>query len=292
MKAAIYGRTHEANRSINVQQLFDTLHTSGFEIYIYQPLYDFIKDSITIKGNYKLFNRHEDIDGKVKFLFSLGGDGTLLETLELVKNASIPVMGINTGRLGFLSSVSKEDITVAIDAVMHNKYVIDKRTMLQLDTDEKFFGDVNYALNDITISKNESSSMLVIHAFLNGKFLNSYYADGLITCTPTGSTAYSLSCGGPIVMPNSGNFVVTPIAPHNLNVRPIIIPDSSVLTLKVEGRSPRYVITLDSRTMALETGTTLTIRKSASHMNIVMLENNDFLSTLRSKLMWGLDKRT
>lgn len=292
MKAAIYGRALESNRSQYIQQLFDKLNDSAVEVLIYEPLYAYIKDSIKIKGKFSLFNKHEEIDGKAKILFSLGGDGTLLETIALVKNAAIPVMGINTGRLGFLSSVSKEEIDFAVDAFIKNKYVIDKRTMMQIDSAEKLFGDVNYALNDITLSKSDSSSMIVIHAYINGEFLNSYYADGLIICTPTGSTAYSLSCGGPIVMPNSENFIITPVAPHNLNVRPIIIPDNSELKLKVEGRNPRFMITLDSRSVAVNNGIELTIKKSASHMNIVKLDNHDFLSTLRSKLMWGLDKRT
>ena len=292
MKAAIYGRSLESNRSDFVQQLFDKLVASDMEVFVYEPLYHFIRDAVHIKGHFIPFNRHEEIDGKADVLISLGGDGTLLDTIELVRTADIPIMGINTGRLGFLASIAKEEVNFAVDALKSGKYVIDKRTMLQLDSAADFFGEVNLALNEITLSRSDSGSMIVVHAYLNDEFLNSYFADGLIISTPTGSTAYNMSCGGPIVMPNSENFVLTPIAPHNLNVRPIIISDKSILKLKVEGRNPRFLATLDSRSMPIETGTELYVRRADSHINIVKLENHDFLTTLRSKLMWGLDKRT
>jgi NAD+ kinase len=292
MIAAIYGRGITSNRSPSVQQLFQRLSAAGVEMLIYGPLYDYIKDSIRITGRFSQFNRYEDIEGKAGVLVSLGGDGTLLDTVELIRNSGIPVMGINTGRLGFLSSISTEEIDLAVATIASDRLLLDKRSMLQLDSAAKFFGDVNRALNDITVSKSDSSSMLTIHAYLNDDYLNSYYADGLIISTPTGSTAYSLSCGGPIVMPNSENFVITPVAPHNLNVRPIIISDSGILRLKVESRSPRFLITLDSRSLSIDSGSEFTVRKAPASMNIVKLENHDFLTTLRGKLMWGLDKRT
>ena len=292
MIAALYGRSLETNKSENITRLFGKLSDAGIGLLVYKPFYDFIKDSVKIKGKFNLFSRHAEIDGKADVLISLGGDGTLLETLEFVKDTAIPVMGVNTGRLGFLSSISTEEINFAVDALVKKKYVIDTRTMLVLDSKKKYFGDVNYALNDITISKSESSSMITTHVYLNNEFLNSYYADGLIISTPTGSTAYSLSCGGPIVMPDSGNFIVTPVAPHNLNVRPIIISDDSILKIKVECRESRFLVTLDSRSMALERGSEFIVKKAGFNMNIVKLEDHNFLSTLRNKLMWGLDKRT
>jgi NAD+ kinase len=291
MIAAIYGRGITSNRSPSIQELFHKLSASGIEMMIFGPLYDYIKDFIRITGRFTQFNSHEEISN-AGLLISLGGDGTLLDTIELIRDSNLPVMGINTGRLGFLSSISTEEIHFAVETIAAGRFLLDKRTMLQLDSAVNLFGDVNRALNDITVSKSDSSSMLTIHAYLNDEYLNSYYADGLIVSTPTGSTAYSLSCGGPIVMPNSENFVITPVAPHNLNVRPIIISDSSILRLKVESRSPRFLITLDSRSLSADSGTEFLVRRSAAAMNIVKLENHDFLTTLRGKLMWGLDKRT
>ena len=291
MKAAIYGRELEANKSKYVQTLFDKMKNAGIEPVIFEPLYKYIKNEIKISQPFSFFNTHDDLKGKVHFLFSIGGDGTLLETLSLIRNSEIPVMGINTGRLGFLSSISKEEIDFAIDAVMARKYMIDKRSLLRLETKTNLFGKVNYALNDITIHKSDASSMISIHVWLDGQFLNTYYANGLIISTPTGSTAYSLSCGGPITMPSSENFIITPVAPHNLNVRPLIISDQSVLKIKVESRSDNPMVTLDSRSETIEGDMDLVIKKESFGINIVKLEDHDFLSTLRNKLNWGVDKR-
>jgi len=292
MKVAVYGRALEANRSQYVQQLFEKMSLSGMEPVIFEPLYNYLKDTVRVSRPFSLFNTYEELFGKVHFLFSIGGDGTLLETLTFVRDSDIPVMGINTGRLGFLSSISKEEIDFAIDAVVRNKYMIDKRSLLCLETPGmQLFGKVNYALNDITIHKSDSSSMISVHAWLDGQFLNNYYADGLIISTPTGSTAYSLSCGGPIVMPSSENFIITPVAPHNLNVRPIIISDQSVLKLNVDSRGAKSMITLDSRSEIIDADIEITIRKENFGINIVKLENHDFLTTLRDKLNWGVDRR-
>jgi NAD+ kinase len=293
MIAAIYGRGITSNRSPSVQQLFHRLSAAGVEMMIYGPLYDYIRDFIRINGKFSIFNTYEDVKRSgAGVLISLGGDGTLLDTVEFTRNTSIPVMGVNTGRLGFLSSISTDEVDLAVETIARDRLLVDKRTMLGLDSAMGLFKPLNIALNDITVSKSDSSSMLTIHAYLNDEYLNSYYADGLIVSTPTGSTAYSLSCGGPIVMPNSENFVITPVAPHNLNVRPIIISDNSTLRLKVESRSPRFLITLDSRSLSADSGTEFVVKKASTTMNIVKLENHDFLTTLRGKLMWGLDKRT
>lgn len=291
MKTAIYGRELEANKSRFVQQLFDKMKSAGIEPVIFEPLYRYIKDDIKISPPFTFFNSHEDITGKVHFLFSIGGDGTLLETLSLIRHSEIPVMGINTGRLGFLSSVSKEEIDFAIDSVIKRKYMIDKRSLIRLETANNLFGKVNYALNDITIHKSDSSSMISIHVWLDGQFLNTYYANGLIISTPTGSTAYSLSCGGPITMPSSENFIITPVAPHNLNVRPLVISDQSVLKLKVESRNENAMVTLDSRSEIIPAGADLIIKKENFGVNIVKMEDHEFLTTLRNKLNWGADKR-
>jgi NAD+ kinase len=227
----------------------------------------------------------------VECLISIGGDGTILDTLTMVQDTMIPVMGINTGRLGFLSSISKEDVSRALEALREGQYSLDKRTLIKLDTTRNLFGDVNYALNELTIHKKDSSSMIIIHTYLNGEYLNSYWADGLIIATPTGSTGYSLSCGGPIVMPQSGNFVITPIAPHNLNVRPIVVSDKFVISLEVEGRSQYFLASLDSRSVTIDASIQLAVRKAEFSMNLIRLNNENFLGMLRNKLMWGHDLR-
>ena len=281
-----------------LQTLVLTLEKAGVEILIYEPFLKEVGNKVKVSAK-NVFSTYQDIKGKVKFLFSIGGDGTLLETVTLVRDSGIPVMGINTGRLGFLSSISKDEIEVAVDAVLKGKYTLEKRTLLELETKEKgqetksakHPSTNNVALNEIAVLKTDTSSMITIHASLNGKFLNSYWADGLIVATPTGSTAYSLSCGGPIVMPDSDNFVITPIAPHNLNVRPVIISSNDIVTLEVEGRNPNFLISLDSRSQNVQPSSKLIIKKAGFLISLVKLDSHDFLSTLRSKLMWGVDKR-
>lgn len=289
MKVAIYGRALSSGSSAEAfQTLFRKLEKAGTEIFVYEPFLKQIGKKINAKNT---FAKHHELKGKVKFLFSIGGDGTLLETVTLVRNLEIPIMGINTGRLGFLSSISKNEIETAVDSVLKGKYSLDKRTLLQLDVKGKLFGDCKFALNEIAVQKTDSSSMITIHASVNGKFLNSYWADGLIVATPTGSTAYSLSCGGPIVMPDSDNFVITPVAPHNLNVRPVIISSNDVVALEIEGRNTSFLLSLDSRAENIQSSGKLIIKKADFLLSLVKLDNHDFLTTLRNKLMWGVDKR-
>jgi NAD+ kinase len=224
-------------------------------------------------------------------MFSLGGDGTLLDTLTFVRHHPILVMGINIGRLGFLADIGKDEIEYAIDSISRGSYVIDRRTLIELESSNNLFGEVNYALNDVTIHKKDTSAMITIHTYINGELLNSYWADGLIISTPTGSTGYSLSCGGPIIMPTSENFVLTPIAPHNLNVRPMVVSDSSVISFEIEGRHEQFFCTLDSRTEPIDSSTQLAVKKSNFTMGLVRLPDHHFLETLRKKLMWGADAR-
>jgi NAD+ kinase len=211
--------------------------------------------------------------------------------LTQVQDSGIPVLGINVGRLGFLSSISKQEITQCLDSLFKGHYTLDKRRLLKLDSSINLFGDVNYALNELTIHKKDSSSMIIINTFINGEYLNSYWADGLIIATPTGSTGYSLSCGGPIIAPHSENFVITPIAPHNLNVRPIVVSDENVISLEVEGRSQYFIASLDARSVTIDSTVSLAIKKSDFTMNLVRIGNDNFLDTLRKKLNWGLDSR-
>lgn len=291
MKVAIYARSTNDNLSEHIQLLFHKLNEHKAVMFLYEPFYNFIKQKLTIAGNIKTFKTHNDIAGKVDYMFSLGGDGTFLETISYVRNSEIPILGINTGRLGFLANVAKTEINAAIDLLVQKKYSIEKRALLCVSKPDNLFGEVNYGLNELTILKKDSSAMVTIHTYINGDYLNSYFADGLIIATPTGSTAYSLSCGGPLVMPGSQNFVITPIAPHNLNVRPLVISDNNIITLKVEGRSPNYLVSLDSRSETIDASIELTIKKADFHIHLVKLENQNFFNTIRNKLLWGLDKR-
>jgi NAD+ kinase len=271
--------------------LFHKLNEYKTEIFIFEPFYHFLKQRINLNGNIKTFGSYSDLNTTIDYMLSLGGDGTLLETLTYIRNLGIPVLGINTGRLGFLANVAKTEISLAIDALAEKKFEIENRALLSVTSPNNLFGEVNYALNELTIFKKDSSSMITIHTYINGAYLNSYFADGLLVATPTGSTAYSLSCGGPIVMPDSQNFIITPIAPHNLNVRPLVIPDSNTIKLKVEGRSSHYLASLDSRNEIIDSSVELTIKKADFSLRLIRLENQNFFNTIRNKLLWGLDKR-
>lgn len=291
MRIAIYGRPTPDNVSEHIQFLFNKLEECAIEIVVYEPFYKFLNQQLNFSAAIKTFNSHTDLKNGVDYVFSLGGDGTFLETLIYVRNSGIPLLGINTGRLGFLANVAKTEISAAIDSLVQQKFTLETRALLSLDTKINLFGDVNYALNELTVMKKDSSAMVTVNAYINGEYLNSYFADGLIVATPTGSTAYSLSCGGPLVMPESQNFVITPIAPHNLNVRPLIISDNNIITLKIIGRSSQYLVSLDSRSETIDSSIELTLKKADFYIQLVKLENQSFFSTIRNKLLWGLDKR-
>jgi len=290
VKIAIYSKEINKKYFPFIENLFRLLNAKQIDFTLYQPFYHLIKKNITLTNKINLFTTHNEIT-EVDYLFSIGGDGTLLEAITFVRNTQIPILGINTGRLGYLSSVSTNEIQLAIDNLVNHQFTLDPRTLLSLHTENNFFGELNFALNEITILKKDSSSMITIHTYLGDDFLNSYWADGLIISTPTGSTAYSLSCNGPIVLPNSGNIIITPIAPHNLNVRPLVIPDDKELKLKIEGRTENFLVTVDSRSKSLPISTSLTIKKSTNYINLIQPEKYNYLYTLRSKLMWGGDKR-
>lgn len=291
MNVAIYCRNiAEADLPL-VQHIVETLHKRGYGIFLHQRFFECIPAGFRIPDPAQMFSGHEDIRNRADYLFSLGGDGTLLDTLTLVRDRNIPVAGINLGRLGFLANIGKEEIEATVDALQQGTYILDRRTLLELVSNKPLFDGVNFALNDITLHKKDSSSMILIHAYLNGQFLNSYFADGLIVASPTGSTGYSLSCGGPIVMPHSETIILTPIAPHNLNVRPIVLPDDSVLSFEVESRSGDYFCTLDSRTESLDATYQIAVRKCSFPLSLIRLSDHQFLDTLRRKLMWGADIR-
>ncbi|MDH4057566.1 MAG: NAD kinase, partial [Cyclobacteriaceae bacterium] len=228
---------------------------------------------------------------KINAFLSIGGDGTLLDSITHVGRAETPILGINTGRLGFLATISKEETEHALQKLFENDFTVDKRAMLRLESNKKLFGDLNFALNDFTVVKKDSSSMITMHTYIDGAFLNSYWADGLIVATPTGSTGYSLSCGGPLVFPRSGNFVITPVSPHNLTVRPIVVSDNSEITFEIEGRSKKFLISLDSRMAIVDASVKLLVKKESFSANLVQFEGQHYFKTLRQKLNWGLDIR-
>jgi NAD+ kinase len=291
MNIAIYGRPVNQSQAVLAENIINALKKSDCKILIHEPYFHFLKRHIGTLEHFELFNTNQDLQQNIDFLFSIGGDGTLLDTVALVKDSKIPIVGVNAGRLGFLSSISMENLENAVESLKKGHYSLDARTLLKLESNHPVFGDENMALNDFTLHKMETSSMITIHAYLNGEYLNSYWADGIIVATPTGSTGYSLSCGGPIIVPQSESFVITPIAPHNLNVRPIVVSDKNVISLEVEGRSQHFMATLDSRSSAIESGFQLAIRKEEYCINLIRLNNENFLNTLRGKLNWGLDKR-
>lgn len=291
MKIALYGRDFNDSVLPFVQEVFDALAANEIEVTVYQKFFDFVKNKLTLPSQISTFSGHKDLLNKADILVSLGGDGTLLDTLALVRDSQIPVIGINFGRLGFLASINKTEIHEAIKALIKGEYSIDKRSLLSLESKTGLFGDENFALNDITIHRRDDSAMMIIYAYMNGEFVNSYWADGLIIATPTGSTAYSLSCGGPIILPSAQNFVITPVAPHNLNVRPIIVPDDVELTFEVEARSTKFLLTCDSRTETVDRSVKININKAKFNINLIRLNNETFLTTLRNKLLWGIDTR-
>ena len=291
MKIAIYSRGIENNQHQDIIQLLDELSLNHVEPVFYQDFFNQFYSAIDIKAKYSTFNSSGDLDKTVDCIMSLGGDGTLLDTVTLVKNSGIPVVGINYGRLGFLANIGKEELHTAVQALINRTYVLDKRTLIHLDADIPLFGDVPYALNEFTLHKKDSSSMIKIHTYLNGEFLNTYWADGLIVATPTGSTGYSLSCNGPVVFPDSGSFVITPVSPHNLNIRPIVVPDNNIISFEVEGRTDGFICSLDSRRELVTKEIQLAVKKEKFGINLIRLNENNFLQTLRNKLSWGLDKR-
>lgn len=291
MKVAIYSRVIDAEQHPDVQQLFDELARNNIRIMIYYPFLETIKSSFQNIENLQVFHKSDDLDESIDFVISLGGDGTLLDTVILVKNKNIPVLGINFGRLGFLAGIGRKELHTAVRALVNRTYVIDKRSLIHLDGNKELFDGVPYGLNEFAIHKTDTSPMIKIHTYLNGEFLNTYWADGVIVATPTGSTGYSLSCNGPVVFPESSSFVITPVAPHNLNVRPIVVPDNYIISFEVEGRADNFICALDSRKEIVDKKILLAVRREVFYISLVRLAENNFLQTLRSKLSWGLDTR-
>lgn len=291
MRIALFGKSVSEAIQPYIQQLIDKLEQVDAEVCIYDPFYRKISALVHFRKDIRKFNNHKELKDCADFVFSIGGDGTFLDTLYLVRDSGIPVLGINLGRLGFLSSVSREEIDEAVESIIKGDYILNPRTVLQVNKPAGIFGEVNYALNELTVSRRESTSLILVHVYVDDLFLNSYWADGLIIATPTGSTAYSLSCGGPIVSPGSENFLLTPIATHNLTVRPFVIRDDSVIRIKLEGRDSSFFASLDSRTVTIGAESELLISRSDFKVNLVQMKSKNFFTTIREKLNWGLDKR-
>lgn len=291
MQIAIYGRQFGRHFRGFAEKLLARLKASNIKISIYEPFYNFMRNEAGIDHKPDgLFNSYKDLDRKSDFVFSIGGDGTILETITLIRDSGIPIMGINSGKLGFLANIAAGDIETSIDAILKGEYSIEKRSLLKLHSAGEIFGDFGFALNEFTLQKKDTA-MITIQAWLNDHFLNSYWADGLIISTPTGSTAYSLSVAGPLLSPDTGGFIISPIAPHNLTVRPIVIPDNNIVRLKVKSRNKEFLLSMDSRSALLSTETEIVLQRSDFDISLVKLEHQDFYTTIRNKLMWGADKR-
>lgn len=292
MKVAIYSRVYENGQKDDVQRLLHELEINHITPVLYVGLYEQVKEDMLFMNNPPcLFHSSADLDESIECMISLGGDGTLLDTVTLVRDRHIPLLGINFGRLGFLASIGRGEVETVVASLKNHTFVNDERTLIHLDSNTPLFGETPYGLNEFAIHKLDSSSMIRIHAYLNGEFLNTYWADGLIVATPTGSTGYSLSCNGPVVFPDSGSFVITPVAPHNLNVRPIVVPDNNVISFEIEGRADSFLCTLDSRKEIVQKTIQLAVKKEAFTVNLIRLNESNFLQTLRNKLSWGLDRR-
>ncbi len=291
MQVAVFGRNFPSYARENIATMFSKFHMLNTDVWIFEPLYEFLQKKTGLRPKVAgVFHEGSDLPPDVDFLFSLGGDGTFLETVNLVRDNDIPVLGVNIGRLGFLSYVSLENLEESLDSVFSGRFDIEERMLLEVETSNGSLEGSNMALNEVRLYKN-SGSLITIHVQVNDEFLSAYWADGLLLSTPTGSTAYNLSVGGPIVVPEAHSMILSPIAPHNLTVRPLVLPDSAVLKLSVDTRDPQFQLAMDSHTVDLDVDTTVTIRKAETTLKMIRIENISFYSTLRNKLMWGADKR-
>lgn len=291
MKIAVYGQYYHNNTQSSIETLFDFLSKKEVEVYIEKDFFNILKEEN--EKDIKAFKIFKTLDNSYDLLISIGGDGTILRAITHVRDLSIPIVGINTGRLGFLATIQTNEIEHAIDEILNGNYKISKRTLLSVTTlpENKDLVETNFALNEIAVSRKNTTSMITVETHLDDEYLTSYWADGLIISTPTGSTGYSLSCGGPVITPGANNLVITPIAPHNLNARPFVIPDTTDIQLKIDGREDHYLISLDSRIATLHNSTIVTIKKADFKIKMVELLDESFIDTLRKKMLWGEDKR-
>ena len=293
MKIAILGKPFDDDAAPHLQALLDDLAARQAEICIHEAFRTCLDEHLRLPAGTTAFRRVTSAAALrgCNFVLSIGGDGTLLNAITYVGALQIPILGIHTGRLGFLATITPDRITQAIEALYKGHFVIEERSLIRVDTDPDVFGALNFGLNEFSILKSDTSSMIVVHAYIDGEYLNSYWADGLVIATPTGSTGYSLSCGGPVMLPQTNNFIIAPVCPHNLNVRPLVVSDQSVLSFEIEGRGSSYRLSLDSRSLPIDGGVQMAVRRENFNARLVKLNHVNFLSTLRSKLNWGLDRR-
>jgi NAD+ kinase len=293
MKVAIYGQYYQNSTEPIIRDIFVFFNENNVEMIIEAEFLKLLYEKEIVKKEYKTFQSYKELDSSFDIMISIGGDGTILRAATLVRDSGIPILGINAGRLGFLAMVQKDEIAQFLQFVIEKKYTISERSLISLSSSPEIseIEDINFAMNEISVSRKDTTSMITIETYLDGEFLNSYWADGLIIATPTGSTGYSMSCGGPILTPNVASLVITPIAPHNLNARPLVIPDDTEIRLKISGREEQYLVSLDSRIASVKNESILTIKKTPFKIKMVEIQEETFFKTLRNKLLWGEDKR-
>lgn len=293
MKIAIYGQYYQNSTEPIIKDIFAFFTSNNVEMVIEENFLEMLYEKQLVKKDYKTFSSSTILDSSFEMLISIGGDGTVLRSAALVRNSGVPLLGINAGRLGFLAKVQKENIDSLLQYVIDQNYTTSERTLLGLTSEpnNEAFKELNFAMNEVTVSRKDTTSMITVETYLNNEYLNSYWADGLIISTPTGSTGYSLSCGGPILTPDVKSLVITPIAPHNLTARPLVIPDDTEITLRVSGREDQYLVSLDSRISSVKNESILKIKKTDYTIKMVEIPGETFLKTLRNKLLWGEDKR-
>lgn len=292
MNIAIYGKKTSSKEDLaDFENLVSIILKKGWKPIIEINLKNIIRNKIKGIDDLDTFSSHLDFTSGIDLVVSVGGDGTFIKTVGFIRDSGVPILGINTGRLGFLANIRREDIQESMELIQQGRYVYEQRSLLSVETKNEIFGEDNFALNEVTVHKKDTASMITVNTTLGGEYLNSYWADGLIVATPTGSTAYSLSCGGPIITPGSHVHILTPIAAHNLNVRPMVVPDNLEIKLTVEGREKSYLVSLDSKTKNIAAGEEIIVRKAKFMLNVIKFEDNSFLTTIREKMLWGIDQR-
>jgi NAD+ kinase len=291
MLVGLYNRTFDEQDVPFLRKTLQLMEANKLQVVIYQGFYERLTQYIDFQERPRTFTGKQDLPLHTDMLFSLGGDGTMLDAVCFVGDSNIPLIGVNLGRLGFLAAISEDEVEHAILSLVRGSYSLEKRTLLHMDSSVPLFNGAPFALNEFTLHRQDTSSMIKIHTYLNGEFLNTYWADGLIVATPTGSTGYSLSCGGPVVFPQTSSFVITPVAPHNLNTRPIVVPDDNVISFEIEGRSEHFLCTLDARTEVISANVQLAVKRESFTVSLVRPDDHNFLNTIRQKLYWGIDKR-
>jgi len=292
MKIAIYGQYYKTEDKKYIEELINILNSYKIEVYIEKNYYLGLKEHLKI-NTAKTFESFKELNNSFEFMFTIGGDGTILRAVTFVRDSNIPIVGINTGRLGFLATVQKEEITTAVKLLLKKQFIVKERSLLSVTTFPKIknLATLNFALNEVSVNRKNTTSMITIETYLDDEYLTSYWADGLIIATPTGSTGYSLSCGGPIITPQAKSFAITPISPHNLNARPLVIPDDTIVKFKVSGREDKFFLSLDSRITTINSTTEVFIKKSDFNLKMVEIKQQTFIKTLREKLLWGQDTR-